>query len=79
MDQHGLLMYTLMRNQDLDLSELALRRETLAHFEREAHEARRRRRRAFVRRTLNGFSVSHRDGNARRQPCDSPAVGEALR
>jgi hypothetical protein len=52
MDQHAaLLMYTLMRDRQLDFSELALRREAIARFEREAREARRRRRRAFVRRT----------------------------
>jgi hypothetical protein len=77
MDQHALLMYTLMRHQRLDLSEPALRRETLARFELEAREARRRRRRALVRRTLSGFSVVHRDAKTRLQPGDSPAVGEA--
>jgi hypothetical protein len=79
MNQHALLMHTTMRYQSLDSPELARRRENLASFERETREARRRRRREFVRRTLNGFSVFHRDGNTRMQPCDSPAVGEALR
>jgi hypothetical protein len=79
MDQHALLMHTVMRYQNLDSPELARRRENLASFEREAREARRRRRRAFVRRTLNGLSVFHRDGDERVQPCEGPAVGEALR
>jgi hypothetical protein len=61
MDQHALLTYTLTRQQ-LDSRELARHKEHLASFEREAREARRRRRQAFVRRTLNGFSVFHRDG-----------------
>jgi hypothetical protein len=76
MDQHALLMHTVMRNQNLDSPELARRRENLASFER---EARRRRRREFVRRNLNSLSVFHRDGDARMQPRESPAVGEALR
>jgi hypothetical protein len=79
MDQHALLMHTVMRHQNLDSPELPRRRENLANFEREARQARRRRRRALVRRTLNGFSVFHRDGNTRMQPTEGPAVGEALR
>ena len=79
MNQHALLMHTTMRYQNFDSPELARRRENLASFEREAREARRRRRRAFVRRNLNGLRVFHRDGETRMQPCDSPAVGEALR
>ena len=75
MNQHTLLTHTTMR----DSPELARRRENLASFEREAREARRRRRRAFVRRTLNGLGVFHRDGDARVQACEGPAVGEVLR
>jgi hypothetical protein len=78
MDQHALLMYTVMRDRQLDLSEPALRRENLARFEREAREARRRRRRAFVRRTLHGLSVFGRPGGALMEPCDSPAASEAV-
>jgi hypothetical protein len=79
MDQHALLMYMVMRYRHLDSPELARRRENLASFEREAREARRGRRRAFVRRTLNCFNVFHRDGETRMQPCAGPAVGEVLR
>jgi len=60
-----------------DSPELARRRENLASFEREAREARRPRRREFVRRNLNSLDAFHRDGDA--QPRESPAVGEALR
>ena len=79
MDQHALLMYTVMRDRQLDLSELALRRENLARFEREQRDARKRRRQAFGRRALSGFGVFHRAGNTPMQPCDSSSVGEALR
>jgi hypothetical protein len=75
MSQHALPMHY----QHLDSPELARRRENLASFEREAREARRRRRRAFVSRNLNGLRVLYRDGETRVQPCDSSAVGEALR
>ena len=75
MNQHTLLTHTTRR----DSPELARRRENLASFEREAREARRRRRRAFVRRSLNGLRVFYRDGETRVQPCDSSAVDEALR
>ena len=75
MNQHTLLTHTTMR----DSPELARRRENLASFEREAREARRRRKRAFVRRTRNGLSVFHRHGDAQVQPCEGPAVGKALR
>jgi hypothetical protein len=47
--------------------------------EREAREARRRRRREFVRRNLISLIAFHRDGDARVQPREGPAVGEALR
>ena len=75
MNQHTLLMHTNMR----DSPELARRIATLASFERVAREARRRRRREFVGRNLNRLSVFHRDGDARVQPREGPAVGEALR
>ncbi len=79
MNQYALLMHTVMRYQNLDSPELARRRENLASFEREAREARRRRRRAFVRRNLNRLSVFHRDGDALVQPRECPAVGEGIR
>ncbi len=79
MNQYALLMHTVMRYQNLDSPELARRRENLASFEREAREARRRRRREFVRRNLNSLSAFHRDGDARVQLREGTAVGEALR
>lgn len=79
MDQHALLMYTVMRHQHVDSPELARRKRNIARFEREQRDARKRRRQAFGRRALSGFGVFHRAGNTPMQPCDSSSVGEALR
>ena len=57
MNQH-LLMHAVMRHQNPDSPELARRRENLTRFEREAREARRRRRSEFTNRLLNALSAS---------------------
>lgn len=44
MDQHALLMHTLMRQVHPDSPATARRREQMLHLERTAREARRRRR-----------------------------------
>ena len=53
MNQHALLMHTLIRHAHVDSPENARRREHLLRLERETREARRRRRRERVRRAWN--------------------------
>jgi hypothetical protein len=53
MDQHALLMHTLMRHTQLESLENARHREHLLWLERTTREARRRRRRERVRRAWN--------------------------
>jgi len=58
MDQHALLMHTLIRHAQVDSPERARRREHLLWLEREASEARRRRRER-VRRVGNALITLH--------------------
>jgi hypothetical protein len=51
MDQHALVMHTVIRHPHVDSPEIARRRE----LEREAREARRHRRRERVRRARNAL------------------------
>jgi hypothetical protein len=59
MDQHALLMHTLIRQAQVDSPERARRREHLLWLERDAREAHRRPRER-VRRVGNGLITLHR-------------------
>jgi hypothetical protein len=79
MNQH-LVMHTVTRYQNPDSPELARRRENLTLFEREAREARRRRRSEFTNRLLNALSAFRRaDTDEQMRRCERPEAGEALR
>jgi hypothetical protein len=61
MDQHALLMYTLVRHTHVDSPEHARRREQLLRLEREALAARRRRRHDRLRRVWSARPGGGRD------------------
>ena len=80
MNQHALLMHTVMRYQHLDSPELARRRENLARCKREAREARQRRGSEFIRRRLNALRAFHQEGPDEQVGRSKVrAVGKALR
>lgn len=80
MNHHPLLIHTLTRHASVDSPESARRREHLLWLERETREARRRRRREWIRRGWNVLIPLHRngtDGSSRRT--EAPDLRQALR
>jgi hypothetical protein len=80
MDQHALLIYTLMRLAHVDSPEDARRREQLLRLEREALEARRRRRHNRLRRVWSALTAprsTQREQETRR--AEAPDLRQALR
>ena len=80
MDQHALLMHTLMRQARVDSPQNARRREHLLQLERETREARRRRRREHVRWARSALTAfRRRRSNDRTRPIEAPDLRQALR
>jgi hypothetical protein len=80
MDQHALLMHTLIRHTHFDTPESARRRGHLLWLEPETREARRRRRRQRIHRSWNALITSHRtvsDDSVRRM--GAPDLQQELR
>jgi hypothetical protein len=79
MDQHALLMHTLMRHASAASPASARRREQLLWLKREAREARGHRRRERVRRARNALITLYRTGSEdRMRPIEAPDL-QALR
>lgn len=80
MDQHALLIHTLMHQARVDSGESARRREHLLRLEREAREARRRRRRERVRRGWNVLITLQRTvSDAWMRRIEAPDLRQKLR
>jgi hypothetical protein len=80
MDQHALLMHTLMRSAHVDSPQSRRRREQLLRLQREALEARRRRRHNRLRRVWSALTarrLTRRNQGTRRT--EAPDVRRALR
>lgn len=80
MNDHALLIQTLMRHASVDSPENARRRERLSLLEREAREAHKLRRRERIRRAWNALIRSHRTGSDDWMgQVEAPDLREALR
>src|SRR5262245_36429995 len=80
MNDHALLMHTLMRHASVDSPENARRREHLSLLETEAREAHRLLRRERIRRVWNALIRSHRTGSDDSlMQVEAPDLREALR
>jgi hypothetical protein len=80
MDQHALLMFTLVRHTQVDSPEYTRRREQLLRLEREALETRRRRRHNRLRRVWSALTAprsTQRMQGTRRT--EAPDLRQALR
>jgi hypothetical protein len=79
MNEHALLMHTLMRHASADSPDNARRREHLLWLERERREARRRRRRQRVRTARHGLTKLYRTGSDDRMRRVEAVDSQALR